>query len=159
MKRIFLILTFALVAIISCNAQKIEIKKVFGGGYLYKQNGNRITMNNLVKAMESNTEAFTLMKKAQSNTILATVIGGLGGALIGFPIGTALGGGKANWTLAGIGAGLAAISIPISAKANKNARKAVEIYNASLNTTSYHQFKPELRIVANRNGVGLAMTF
>ncbi len=36
------------------------------------------------------------------------------------PIETALGNGKANWTLAGIGAGLATISIPISAKANKN---------------------------------------
>ncbi len=159
MKRIILILSIALAAVISCNAQKIEMKKVFGGGYQYKQNDKRVTMNNLVKAMENNPTAYTLMKKAQSNTMLAAVTGGLGGALIGFPIGTAIAGGKANWTLAGIGAGLAAISIPISAKANKNARKAVELYNNSLDATAYKPSKTEFSIVANNNGIGLAITF
>lgn len=41
---------------IICNAQKIEIEKVFGG-YKYTQNGKEMTMGNLVSTMESNSKA------------------------------------------------------------------------------------------------------
>ena len=158
MKKTILTLILALTTMTICNAQKIEMKKVLGG-YHYTQNGNRMTMGKLVNAMESNSEALTFMKKAKSNNVLASILGGAGGALIGFPIGTAIGGGDANWTVAGIGAGLVAIGIPISSGVNKNVNKAVELYNSSLNSTSYYEFKPEFKIVANRNGIGLSMNF
>jgi outer membrane lipoprotein SlyB len=158
MKKTILTLILALATITICNAQKIEMKKVFGG-YQYTQDGNQMTMGKLVKAMESNSEALKFMKKAKSNNVIASIISGAGGALIGFPIGTAIGGGDANWTLAGIGAGLVAISIPISSGVNKNAKKAVELYNSSLNSTSYYEFKPEFKIVANGNGIGLSVNF
>jgi outer membrane lipoprotein SlyB len=158
MKKTVLTLIFAFATITICNAQKIEMKKVLGS-YQYTQNGRRITMGNLVKAMESNSEALNFMKKAKSNNIIASILGGAGGALIGFPIGTAIGGGDANWTLAGIGAGLVAIGIPISSSANKNGKKAIKLYNLSLNSTSYYKFKPEYKIIANGNGIGLAMNF
>ena len=158
MKKTILIFILTLTTITICNAQKIEMKKVFGG-YQYTQNGNQMTMGKLVKVMESNSEALKFMKKAKSNNVLASILGGAGGALIGFPIGTAIGGGDANWTLAGIGAGLVAIGIPISSGANKNAKKAVELYNTSLNSISFYKFKPEFKIVANGNGIGLSMNF
>lgn len=158
MKKIILTLMIGLATMTICNAQKIEMKKVFGG-YQYTQDGNKMTMGKLVKVMESNSDALKFMKKAKSNNVLASILGGAGGALIGFPIGTAIGGGKANWTLVGIGAGLVAISIPISSGVNKNAKKAVELYNSSLNSTSYFEFKPEFKIVANGNGIGLSMSF
>ena len=158
MKKTILTLILALATMTICNAQKIEMKKVFGG-YHYTQNGNRMTMGKLVNAMESNSEALKFMKKAKSNNVLASILGGAGGALIGFPIGTAIGGGYANWTLVGIGAGLVAIGIPISSGVNKNGKKAVELYNSSLNSTSYYEFKPEFKIVANGNGIGLSMNF
>ncbi|CAA0234271.1 hypothetical protein [Tenacibaculum maritimum] len=158
MKKTILVFILTLTTITICNAQKIEMKKVFGG-YQYTQNGNRMTMGKLVKVMKSNSEALKFMKKAKSNNVLASILGGAGGALIGFPIGTAIGGGDANWTLAGIGAGLVAIGIPISSGANKNAKKAVELYNASLNSASFYKFKPEFKIVANGNGIGLSMNF
>ncbi len=158
MKKIILNLIFALVTITICSAQKIEMKKVFGG-YQYTQNGDKMTMGDLVKVMESNSEALNFMKKAKSNNLLASILGGAGGALIGFPIGTAIGGGDANWTLAGIGAGLVAIGIPISSNVNKKAKKAIELYNSSLNATAYYEFKPEFKIIANGNGLGLSMNF
>lgn len=158
MKKTILTLTIVLSALTFCNAQKIEIEKVFGG-YKYSQNGNFMTMRDLVKTMASNQQAFQLIKKAQSSNTLASIIGSLGGGLVGFPIGTAIGGGDANWTLAGIGAGLVAISIPISSKANKNAKSAVELYNTSLNSTSYNEFKPKFKISANGTGIGLCITF
>jgi outer membrane lipoprotein SlyB len=151
-----LILAFAVTTI--CNAQKIEIKKVFGG-HQYTQNENRMTMGALVKAMESNSDALEFMKKAKSNNVFASILGGVGGALIGFPIGTAIGGGDANWTLAGIGAGLVAIGIPISSGVHKNTKKAIDLYNSSLNSVSHSEFKPDFKIVANGNGIGLSMNF
>ena len=158
MRNTILTLTFAFATITFCNAQNIEMEKVFGG-YKYTQNGNQMTMKDLVKTMESNKQAFDLIKKAQSNTTLASIIGFAGGGLIGWPIGTAAGGGDANWTLAGIGAGLIAIGIPISSSANKKAKQAVEIYNSSLNTVSFHEFKPEFTVIANGNGFGLSIKF
>ena len=158
MKRTILTLTLALATLTFCNAQQIEMEKVFGG-YKFTQNGKNLKMGELVKTMESNQQAFDLIKKSQSNNTLPSIIGFVGGGLIGWPIGTAIGGGDANWTLAGIGAGLVAIGIPISSSANKKAKQAVELYNSSLNLTSFYEFKPEFKVIANGNGIGLSMNF
>lgn len=158
MKKMILTLTFAFAAMTLCVSQQIEMEKVFGG-YKFTQNGKKLTMGNLVKTMESNQQAFELIKKAQSNNTLASIIGFAGGGLIGWPIGTAVGGGDANWTLAGIGAGLIVVGIPIASSANKKAKQAVELYNSSLYSTAYYEFKPEFEIMANGNGIGLSMSF
>lgn len=141
-----------------CNAQKIEIEKKFGG-YKYTQNGEVMRMHDLADTMKANTEAFNLIKKAKSNTAIATAFSAIGGGLIGWPLGTAIGGGDANWTLAGIGAGLVGIAIPISSSANKKAKQAIDLYNASQNATAHHIFNPEFTVLANTNGVGLAVSF
>jgi len=147
-----LILTFSMIAV--CNAQKIETKKVFGG-YQYTLNGKKMSMRDLVEVMNSNSEALRYIQKAKSNNIMASILGGAGGALIGFPIGTAIGGGDPNWTLAGIGAGLIAIGIPVSSSANKNTQKAIDLYNSS-SSTSFH---PEFKIIGNGDGIGFAVNF
>lgn len=158
MKNSILALSIALSIVTICNAQQIEMEKVFGG-YKYSQKCNTMTMKDLVNTMKSNQQAFQLIKKAQSNNTLASIIGFAGGGLIGWPIGTALGGGDANWALAGIGAGLVAVAIPLSSGVNKNAKAAVELYNASLKSTSYQEFKPKFKIIANTSGIGLCMNF
>lgn len=158
MQKTIVILIFTLATITFCNGQKIEIEEVFAG-YKFTQNGNQMTMKDLVKTMESNKQAFYLIKKAQSNETLASIIGFIGGGLIGWPIGTAIGGGDANWALAGIGVGFIAVAIPISSSANKKAKEAVELYNSSLNSTSFYKFKPEFEVIATGNGIGLSMIF
>ena len=158
MKKIILTLTFALATMTFCNAQKIEVEKLLLG-YKYTQNGNQMSMKDLVKTMESNQQAFNLIKKARLNNTLASIIGFAGGWLIGWPIGTAIGGGKANWTLVGIGAGIVAIGIPISSSASKKARQAVELYNSSLNSTSFYKFNSKFKIIASSNGIGLSINF
>ena len=158
MKKTILTLTFALATLTFCNAQQIEMEKVFGG-YKYTKNGKLMKMKDLVKTMESNQQAFDLIKKAQSNNTIASIIGGAGGFLVGWPIGTAIGGGDANWSLAGVGAGLIAISIPFTSGSNKNGKQAVELYNSSLKSTSFYEFKPEFKVISNGNGIGLSMNF
>ena len=158
MKKITLTLTFAITILTFCNAQKIDIEKVIGG-YKYTQNDELMSIGDLASIIESNTKAFELIKKGRTNRSFAAILGFAGGGLIGWPIGTAVGGGDANWTLAGIGAGLVIIGIPISSSANKKINQAVELYNASLNSTSYNKLKPEFKIIANGSGVGLSMNF
>lgn len=141
-----------------CQAQKIEIEKV-GGGHKFTQNGVVLTIDNLSGKVSSNEESLRLIKKAKSAGTFATILGYAGGGLIGWPIGTAIGGGKANWGIAGIGAGILAIAFPVASGADKKTKQAVELFNASLNPTSYFQSKPELNVVANANGIGLSMRF
>ena len=158
MKKTTLALSFIIATLTFCNAQKIDIEKVFGG-YKYTQNDELKSLGDLATIMESNTNAFELMKKGRTNRSLSSVLGFAGGGLLGWSIATALGDGEANWTLAGIGGGLIIVGIPISLSANKKINQAVELYNASLKPTSYNAFKPELKIIANGNGFGLSMNF
>ena len=158
MKKTILTLTFALATLTFCIAQQIEMERTFSG-YKYTQNGTPMTIEDLAKILESNQKAFVLIKKAHSNNTIASIFGSAGGFLVGWPIGSALGGEDANWTLAKVGAGLIAISIPFSSGANKNSKQAIELYNSSLNSTSFYEFKPELKIIRNENGIGLSMNF
>ncbi len=158
MKKAVLTLTIIIASITISNAQKISIEKTFGG-LKFTQNGKNLTMNELVSVMKSNPDSYKLIKSAKSNNLLAQVIGGVGGGLIGYPIGTVVGGGKPNWTLAGIGAGLVGISITIYSNVKKKAKKAVEIYNSNLNSTTSTNFNPNFKILANSNGIGLSMNF
>ncbi|MFD0860653.1 hypothetical protein ACFQ1M_00420 [Sungkyunkwania multivorans] len=158
MKRLLMTLTFAIATITLCNAQKIEMEKGFGG-YKYTQNGTRLTMGQVVAAVQSNPEAYNLIKKAQSKKTTASLMSLVGGALIGWPIGASIGGGDPNWTLAGVGAGFVAVSIPIASGGNKKAKQAVELYNSSLDSASNISFRPEFKIVANANGIGLSVNF
>lgn len=138
-----------------CCGQKIESKKVFGG-YLFEQEGQRLTMGQLVYKMQVHPESYALIKKASSGNTLASVIGFVGGGLIGWPIGAAIGGGDPNWALAGIGAGLIIVAIPISSSATQNARAAVDIYNTSIGESSSFY---EIRLNGTQNGIGLMMSF
>ncbi len=161
MKKVYIILAVLTICFNVVNGQaardSISMKKVFGG-YQFYQGSTQLNMNQLVSAMEPNEDAYKQIKSAQSTNTLATIIGGVGGFMIGWPIGTALGGGEPNWTMAGIGAGLAVVSIPISQKFNKQAKSAVDIYNNGLNTSSLEN-KNELKLFAVGTGIGLVFKF
>jgi hypothetical protein len=138
-------------------SDSISMKKVFGG-YQFYQGEQRLNMNQLVNTMKSNDQAYQQIKSAQSTYTLATIIGGVGGFMVGWPIGTALGGGEPNWTMAGIGAGLIVVSIPITQSFNKKAKQAVETYNGGLQTSSFWD-KNELKLSLTGNGIGLTLNF
>ena len=158
MKKSTLTLALIITTLTFCNAQKIDIEKVFGG-YKYTHNDTLVSLGDLATIMEANTNAFELINKGRTNRSLSAVLGFAGGGLIGWPLGASIGGGDANWTMAGIGAGLIIIGIPISSSGNKKIKQAVELYNASLNASADHTFKPEFNIIANAKGVGLSMNF
>lgn len=160
MKTLTMILILMTICASTCFAQQNDtITKVRAfGGYRFYKGGKMLTMNQLAHAVRSNDQAFRAARSAQSNHTFASIIGGAGGFLVGWPVGTALGGGEPNWALAGVGAGLIVLSIPISQSAAKHAVNAVDVYNDGLRAVSTRQ-KSEWRLAATPHGVGLTLRF
>lgn len=151
-----LLLSFTIVKAQDSN-KKIELKKVFGG-HMFIQDGKNLNHDEVTAIIKSNTKAYDLMKSAKSNKTWSTILGGVGGGLVGFPIGTAIGGGNAKWELAAVGAGLILVAIPIANGYNKKTRKAVEMYNNEISSSTY-QFKPSFELNVKGNGLGITMNF
>lgn len=161
MKKITAILTLLTisfsVAFGQTSSDSIVMQKVFGG-YQFYQGAKRLNMNQLVRTMQPNEQAYKEIKKAQSTYTLATIISAAGGFMVGWPLGTAIGGGEPNWALAGIGAGLIIVSIPVSQNFNKQAKTAVETFNDGIKTSSFWD-RNELRFGFNANGAGFSLWF
>jgi len=160
MKKIFLLVLIISTGLSDSFAQStdsIEMVKVFGG-YRFYQKEKRLSMRELVQIMQPNEQASKYIHSAQSNTTLATIIGAIGGALIGWPVGTALGGGDPNWTLAGVGAGLVVVSIPFSSKANKQAKLAVGEFNSAYRKSSFLK-KLQFNFGISGNSIGIRAHF
>ena len=128
-------------------------------GYKFEQNNRRLSWKELISETELNIEANLLIKKAKSQNTISSILAITGGGLIGVPIGQSTTNRKPNWILAYIGGGIVIIGIPISIKATKNVKEGIDLYNSSLNSTPFYEFKPEFEIIANENGVGLSMNF
>ena len=155
LKNIFLLTLCAFFASL-LSAQAIERKKAMGG-YRYTQADKKLSLNQLGKILQSDAEAYPVFQSGKSQNGVGAVIGGIGGFLVGWPLGTALGGGTPNWKLAGIGAGLIVVSIPISTGAAKKMNRAVDMYNQKLGTGAVQRAAPEL--VLGANGVGVTWRF
>jgi len=153
-----IVLVFSLSALFGqTQNEPITTKKVFGG-YQFYQNNERVSLSKLTKIIQTNEEAYKEIKTAQTTNILATIIGGTGAFMLGWQLGGALAGGEFNGTMAGIGAGLVVVSIPISLKFNRQAKSAINTYNEGLKTGS-NLIKPKLNFSCTNNGVGLSLNF
>jgi hypothetical protein len=150
---------FFLLNSLPCLAQyqsdSITVKKGLGTTFL--QNDRRLKPKELLVITKANPAAFKEMKIAKSNYDASSVFGFVGGFLVGWPIGTALGGGEPNWTMAGIGAGLIVVSIPFSSAYSKRAKNAIGIYNGGLRGTTGAKVKFNLGLT--HNGLSLKMRF
>lgn len=98
------------------------------------------------------------MKVAKSNSDVAGVFGLAGGFLIGWPLGSLVGGRDPNWALVGIGAGLIAIGIPFSGSAVRHAKESVRIYNEGLPTIGINH-EMEINLGFKGNGVAFNLKF
>ena len=123
---------------------------------LYRQNGKYLSQKEFTNVIQTNPEAFKELQQAKSNYAFGYIFGYTGGFLIGYPIGTSLGGGKANWALAGIGAGLVCLAIPLSSGYNKHMANSVRIYNHSKMTGMN---KVDFKLNLTANSIGVKMNF
>jgi len=135
----------------------IQVAKM-GSGYRFKYKGEELTGLRLEDVIQNNAEAARYFNKAKVSASFGSVLGYAGGFMIGWPIGTALGGGKANWTMAAIGCGLVVIAIPIVSSSNHNVLKAVNAFNQETLTSSRNTYY-NITLGMNQSGLGLAIHF
>lgn len=164
MKRLFFTLFIVLTTVFTCSSQEIELakRKVFDFKGMFTQDGDRLTMNQAIRKMNSNPKASALMKTARTTRFVGNFTGALGVRMIFTPIGDNIdqfGDREPNWNLALIGAGLVALDIVLAISTSKNIKKSLDIYNEGLSTSSYHKPKAEFEIIGNRNGIGLRIKF
>ena len=161
MKKIAIIIALLAINISFSFAQTVNdsvlIKKV-GKDYQFYQNDEKLNMSQLLVILRQNDLALKQIKSAQASHTFGLVLGMAGGFMVGYPIGTALGGGEPNWTSAIVGGALVAVAIPISMSFTKKAHRAIETYNAGLQTTSFWDTH-ELRFSFAANGVGFTLNF
>lgn len=159
MKKIFFSFLLALCMASSfaqTSDKTISFKNDFFGMKFYQSN-QKLGMAEVASIMQTNADAFAHIRSARSNNTWSSVFGAIGGAMLGYPLGTAIGGGDPNWTIAGVGAGLIVVSIPFAVKAKNEAVKAVHAYNEGLAKTSLR--KSEFKLYFSGSGMLLCYRF
>ena len=136
-------------------ADSIETKSPYGTIYL--QHGKTLTAKELKEIVMVNPEASEEMKLASGNLTAGLAFAYVGGFMVGWPIVTAIGGGKPEWAMAGVGAALLAISFPFGGAATRHTKNAVKIYNNGIKELSHHNVNLDLGF--SGNGVGIKMSF
>ena len=137
---------------------KLYLKSNFWGNKFYK--GDTIySINGVLEELAINEQPYNLMLKAKKDNTFAQIFGAAGGLLIGWPIGTALGGGEPKWCLAGIGAAFAAISIPLSINFKKKANQAIKDHYSLITGSSKQRYKPTYHMGMSATSVKLRVQF
>ncbi len=137
---------------------KLYMVKNFWGTKFYKGD-SLLSVNGVLQEMAPFELPYNQMLLAKKDFAAAQVLGAVGGVLIGWPIGTALVGGQPKWYLAGIGAGIIVISLPISANFTKKAKAALASYNQLNGSSAALYRKPVYRLGFHATSVRLTLTF
>ncbi|HYG19342.1 MAG TPA: hypothetical protein VD816_10440 [Ohtaekwangia sp.] len=128
-----LLVSFILAALTTSAQEEtgdLQMKKSFWGTK-FISGGQLLKPKQVLQLMESSPEAHAEFKKAKTNYDVANVFGAIGGFMIGFPLGTAVGGGDPEWGLAAGGAAVVLVAIPFSIAFTKRAKHAVDLYNGN----------------------------
>ncbi|WP_340103700.1 hypothetical protein [Rhodohalobacter sp. 8-1] len=148
-----------LISVLACKAQEITMETSWFTGHQFSRDGIHIPMRTVENVMQENSEAQALMASARSTNTFGQIVAGVGGFMIGWPIGTAVGGGEPNWAVAGIGAGIAVLSIPIYKSSASKAQQAVELYNKGRSLGPASEFNPDVNVYFSGSGAGLRVSF
>lgn len=82
----------------------------------------------------------------------AYVLGAIGAGLMFYPVGVFIAGGQPNWLISLAGVGVVGLAIPLTIISNNHEKE-------SWSATNYKPKQTELKLVANNQGVGLALGF
>jgi hypothetical protein len=132
-------LSLAVLSLTGCaGQQKFDVSSritVRAGGLenTYEQAGMPLDRGDMLDKLSKQEATHADAESAKTLGIVAGVIGAVGGAMVGWPIGAAVAGEKKPpWILAGIGAGLVVVSIPFAVVSGNKVESAVDTHNRSL---------------------------
>ncbi len=124
---IFIVLVLFALQAFAEDQNKIQIEKR-GLGTIYKLNGQMIGLSDIAAIVDSNSVARQEMQIAKKRNLIGKAFAIPAGFLIGYPIGTQLGGGEPEWGLAGVGAGMFIIAVMFEKSAHKHTDRAISEY-------------------------------
>jgi hypothetical protein len=113
-------------------------------------NGKVLKKKDLSEKMKANPEAWIEMKKANSNSMGASIFAYTGGFCIGYPLGQLLAGGKPAWGMAGVGVALVLIALPFANTANEHSANAIRIYNSGILSSGQKRTSIEVGFASNK---------
>ncbi|MBW8323714.1 MAG: hypothetical protein K0M50_03015 [Prolixibacteraceae bacterium] len=90
----------------------IRIQKVFGG-YNFIQNGEKLSVKQLVLVTKTYEPAYSLMKSSQKLYSTGVITACVGGFIIGSQVGRSIDGQSPRWEIVALGSGIALASIPL----------------------------------------------
>ncbi len=99
-------------------AQQIELIKRPLDAPAFSQYGTKYNLRGVEMIMKSNPAALVHIKQARTNNTFTQIFAFTGAGLVGYPLGTQLGGGDPEWAIAIVGGGLMALSIPFLSATN-----------------------------------------
>jgi len=108
------------------SADTIEIRK-----HKYYYQGQTISHSTVVEILQTDRMAHRHVQNRNACAIPAYILGFVGGGLIGWPLGTYIGGGEPEWYLAGIGGGLVAVGLGIAIIGDAQMKKAIQVFNSN----------------------------
>ncbi|MBP5708534.1 MAG: hypothetical protein J6W61_02060 [Bacteroidales bacterium] len=111
------------------------------------------TLSNEMLAKYFSPEEYNEFQSGKATSTVGGVIGCIGAFVFGWNIGTLVAGGEPNTAMLIGGGAVTAGGLIISAIGEKKMKKAVNSYNTSV------VYRPDLRLGATPNGIGLALVF
>jgi hypothetical protein len=136
----------------------ISIIKTFGGTTYY-DGRKQLKPKDIRNIVQDNEQALTLVKSANAQSVISGIIAFSGGFMCGYQLGAIISGREPSYGVLAIGAGVIAISIPISISANRDLKRAVRTYNADIQSNHTTTGQYQLRLQSTGNTIGLAFTF
>jgi hypothetical protein len=108
--------------------------------------------------MKDNADATSRLRTARTRGGIASVLGGVGGFLIGWPIGQALvSRGSADWWLAAAGGGVVLVGGLFQVSSGRQLKEGVDLYNEGIGAGEVASFDVELVVVPGGLGVRLRL--
>lgn len=99
----------------------------------YQQDGKAIDPEDMARKLEREPAAAPAVRRARTLGTIATVLAGVGGALVGWPLGQAAADNPhPTWPLAYVGGGAVVVSIPLAIWGASSMESAVEAHNRGL---------------------------
>lgn len=135
-------------------SQQLAMYKTFGG-VRFERDSLFLSARQVNSILQDQPEAYKLFKKARTNASVGSVLGFVGGLLIGIPIGTAISGGEPEWGIALGGAALIGVGIPFNIAYTKNAKNAIDLYNKQHTS----RLKPKAELFFSGTGASIRLRF
>lgn len=120
--------------------------------------GERVSTRRVVKLMLGNNEAHRLMKSSRRLNFAAATLVGIGFGGICSQLLSLEDDEGFNFAIAGFSTGLIVGAVALSFKSDKNADKAIELYNGR-QLTSRDTYSKYLTLSLDGNGLGLKLVF